>query len=567
MTAVREGIRRLGEPSAISWPVFWVTYVINVMISLISGFDAEATWPQRIVAATVGQVAMFTFLILVRFGVLRDSADVTRGVLTLISFVGAGAIRGVAVSLAFMAMGPSGAELLIPRLPAGIVFGLVVLIPAALVVVAQQSYRTTRAALIQRRATLESARAQIVGDLDERDTRVESQVEAAFIDAMRDDSPAEESAERLRAFTAEVVRPLSHQLAEAVPPWEYRKGTDAGGRITLRGLVDRVAQGSPFLPWPTALTVALLTSSWVIWEEGVAAAMVYLVSGVLIVVVGLSLANAVLCRTLPGRSLPVRVEMVIAGSLCAGLMLGIGAAVLASSTPWSRALWAASMVFYPVFAFVLAFVRATNIELRDSVAELLHVSDQLTWQVARLRQMQWAYQRRAARALHGPVQAMMEAAAHQLSAGGDQRAILAGLRDELGSVLDPEQQDSSPVPWTEALMRIEATWQGVCQVEISCGDTTADAIDRDSVGAEIVTEVISEAVSNAVRHGKARVVTVEMWIHDDLLHLKLSNDGQPPKGMTPGLGSRLLDDCTVTWSRTSREGVTTLIAELPTEVS
>ena len=294
MTAVREGIRRLGAPSAISWPVFWVTYVINVMIALISGFDAEATWPQRIVAATVGQVAMFAFLVLARLVVLDRFTEVTRGVLTLVFFIVAGAIRGVAVSMAFMVMGPSGAELLIPRLPAGIVFGLVVLIPVALVVVAQQSYRTTRADLIQRRATLESARAQIVGDLDQRDTRVERQVQAAFVDALRDDPPAEESAERLRAFTTEVVRPLSHQLAEAVPPWEYRKGTDAGGRITLRGLIDRVAQGSPFLPWSTALTVALLTASWVIWEEGVAAATVYLVSGVLTVVVGLSLANAVL---------------------------------------------------------------------------------------------------------------------------------------------------------------------------------------------------------------------------------------------------------------------------------
>ena len=565
MTAVREVVRRLGEPGAISWTVFWATYVINVLIALISGFDAQATWPQRVIAASVGQVAMFAFLALARFGVLNRFTDITRGVLTLIGFVIAGAIRGVSVSLTFIAIGPSGAEVLIPRLPAGIAFGLVVLIPVALVAVTLQSYRNTRGDLNQRLAMLEAARTQIVDDLEQRDTQVEERVRAAFAEAIGEELAADESAQRLREFTTEVVRPLSHQLAGAVSTWEYRSDPGAVGRITARGVIDRGAQGAPFLPWSTALTAALLSASWFIWEEGVAAAIVYLVGGVLGVVAGLSIANAVLRRILPGRTLPARIVMVILGALFAGFVFGIIATVLASSTPWIRALWAAGMVFYPTFALVLALVRAANIEVRESVSELRRVDTELSWQVARLHQMQWVRQRTTARALHGPVQAMMAAAAHQLSIGGEQRVILDELRDRLGLVLDPEHVDGDKVTWRQALTRIGATWQGLCHVVTRIDDEASEALDEDAVGAEIVIEIVSEAVSNAVRHGKAHIVTVEMTMRDGLLNLKMSNDGQPPKNTSSGLGTQLLEDCTITWSRTYEEGIVTLVAGLPLE--
>lgn len=566
MTAVRDAIRRLGEPGAISWLVFWVTYVINVLIALVSGFDADATWPQRVIAASVGQVVMFGFLALMRLTFLNRLTDLKRGVATLIAFVIAGAIRGMSVSAAFIVMGPSGPEVLIPRLPAGIAFGLVVLIPVALVAVTLQSYRSTRAELHARRLMLEAARTQIVDDLEQRDTQVEDRVRSAFAEAVAEELPADESAQRLREFTADVVRPLSHQLAGAVPSWEYRNELSDAGRITVRGVIDRGAQGAPFLPWLTALTAALLSASWFIWEEGLAAAIVYLVGGVLGVVVGLSVANAVLRRMLPGRSLFARVVMVVIGALFAGFVFGVVATVLASSTPWIRALWAAGMVFYPLFALVLALVRATNSELRESVSELRRVDEDLAWQVARLHQMQWVRQRTTARALHGPVQAMMAAAAHQLSMGADQRLTLQGLRDQLGDALDPDRSDAVGVTWRDALTRIEATWQGVCEVVMRIDNAASLALDRDGVAAGITSEIISEGVSNAVRHGKAHIVTLTLTLRQGVLDLELSNDGRMTEGASSGLGTQLLEDCTISWSRDGSDGIVTLIAELPVEI-
>ena len=563
MTAIREAIRRLAEPDAISWPVFWITYVINVIIALVSGFDAEATWWQRVVAATAGQVAMFTFLVLMRLLVLHRFADRNRGIATLVGFIIAGAIRGLSVSAAFIVLGPSGPEVLIPRLPAGISFGLVVLVPASLVLVTLRTYRNTRSELILRRAELESARATIIDTLERRDSQVEQQVRDAFAEAVDEELPREEAVTRLMAFTTDVVRPLSHQLAGSVETIDFTTAPSQAGRVTIRGVLERGTRGSPFLPWSTALTAALLSASWFIWEEGLLAAIVYLTGGVLGVVIGLSAANAVLERTLTGRSLPIRITMVVAGALFAGAVFGVVATLLASSTPWIRALWAAGLVFYPIFALILVAVRAANSELRSSVTELRRVDADLAWQVARLHQMQWVRQRTTARALHGPVQAMVAAAVRHLGAGADEQAVLLDLRTQLGHVLDPQSAQPVHTTWREALTRIEATWQGVCEIVSHTDGAASRALDRDAIGAEIVVEIISEAVSNAVRHGKAHIVTIDMTMAGEVLHVEMSNDGQAPASFAAGLGTRLLDDCAITWTRSFDEGTVTLTATLP----
>jgi len=563
VTALREAIHRLGQPEAISWFVFWVTYAINVIIALISGFDAEALWWQRVVAATVGQISMFAFLLVFRFALPRNWTDFGRGAGTLIAFMIAGAIRGVSVSAAFIVMGPSGVEVLIPRLPAGIAFGLVVLVPVALVVVTLQSYRSTRTELVQRQEMLKVARLEIVEDLGQRDSRVEQQVQEAFAEAVSGELPPEEAAERLREFTTEVVRPLSHQLAGSTPTWELRGPTGVRGRITVRGVIDRGTSGAPFLPWATALTAALLSSSWFLWEEGLVAATIYLTGGVMGVVLGLTAANAVLARILPGRQLWVRIALVLLGALFAGVVFGIVATLLASSTPWIRALWAAGMLFYPVFALVLATVRATNAELRESIEQLREADDSLAWQVARLHQLQWVWQRTTARALHGPVQAMVAAAVSQLGTGADQRVILDDLRERLGAALDPIDDNQIVVSWRDALDRIEATWEGLCEVMVDIDDQARSALDADAVGADITMEIIAEAVSNAIRHGKARTVQIVVDHTGDLLQLKVINDGGAENSMSSGLGTAMLHDCSLRWHRGPVDGGFALTAALP----
>ena len=221
------------------------------------------------------------------------------------------------------------------------------------------------------------------------------------------------------------------------------------------------------------------------------------------------------------------------------------------------------MLFYPVFALVLATVRATNAELRESIEQLREADDSLAWQVARLHQLQWVWQRTTARALHGPVQAMVAAAVSQLGTGADQRVILDDLRERLGAALDPIDDNQIVVSWRDALDRIEATWEGLCEVTVDIDDQARSALDADAVGADITMEIIAEAVSNAIRHGKARTVQIVVDHTGDLLQLKVINDGGAENSMSSGLGTAMLHDCSLRWHRGPVGGGFALTAALP----
>ena len=86
-----------------------------------------------------------------------------------------------------------------------------------------------------------------------------------------------------------------------------------------------------------------------------------------------------------------------------------------------------------------------------------------------------------------------------------------------------------------------------------------------------VNEILKEAVSNAVRHGEAKNVAVEIDRVDDFeLSILVTNDGLPLSAQKRlGVGSRLIEELTTDWSiATNRaSGRTEFKANLPLQRS
>ena len=84
--------------------------------------------------------------------------------------------------------------------------------------------------------------------------------------------------------------------------------------------------------------------------------------------------------------------------------------------------------------------------------------------------------------------------------------------------------------------------------------------------ADIAVEIVTEAVSNAVRHGKARSVEVSARGGDQELVLTVRDDGSGESGFDVGLGTRLLEDCALTWRRGVIDARMCLTVSLPMDV-
>ena len=163
------------------------------------------------------------------------------------------------------------------------------------------------------------------------------------------------------------------------------------------------------------------------------------------------------------------------------------------------------------------------------------------------------------RALHGPVQTAVRAAAMRIDQGD-----LAGAEELLVDALGHLEPDQQRTGVRDALTGVARAWDGLCTVDVELPEDLAARIDDDPPLASSVVDICTDACSNAVRHGGATQVAMRAQSHGDALELVVSDDGAPDATTgTPGLGSAMLDDVSLEWLR-RREGERTVLrATLP----
>jgi len=80
-----------------------------------------------------------------------------------------------------------------------------------------------------------------------------------------------------------------------------------------------------------------------------------------------------------------------------------------------------------------------------------------------------------------------------------------------------------------------------------------------------VLEIAREACSNAIRHGSAEHIKLNLDFEAaDLVRIRVENDGvKADFGSRRGVGSAYLDDCTYSHSLTQTETGTLLLSTIP----
>ena len=193
--------------------------------------------------------------------------------------------------------------------------------------------------------------------------------------------------------------------------------------------------------------------------------------------------------------------------------------------------------------------------------EELHKTISLFEQKLALEKRAWS------RIIHGEVQSALSAAVTRLQRNEKLEPYqLEMVKQDLARAKDnltnPPKQNTN---FNQAFAEIVLTWKSICQINADISARAQRAIDQNQDCREVTNEIIKEAVSNAVRHGQAKQVNVKLErIKDDVLEIEISNDGfKAQRDRTPGLGSQLLDELTLSWSLNNKNNKTTLKAEVP----
>jgi len=571
MSRLRAARARLGGPDAVTWPLFWVMFVFGAL-SQFAMPQPYVPLPLRIAAIIPAQVIMFLPLLPLRWFLQRNEST-SHPWLVIGGYTVATALRAGVLTVILRA--PDG-SITVPFSTGflGDIGFVLIMIVTTLVVSATRAHARDMQQLLDVRQQLAETSEAIERQITEQNEAALKRVQETLSRELVELERAMDDEGRLQVLhrlASDVVRPLSHELANFVPNWSPEILANVNARVDWRQVLTQFSRRGPFRPLVTAAVMVVMTFFTSLIYLG-SRAVAFQIALLLGTVFGLWCANTVLDRLPPRRRLPNAVGLVFLSAILAAFVPAALAALIAGGVS-GLLLGAFGCLILAGVAVLIGLVPCVLSAQRQTTVELAASNSQLHINVVRLRQAQWFHQRALARTLHGTMQSAVLAAAFRLEGAREHGKVTDGLRDEVRTDLarSIDVLGISAVPPMDLAAftaQVTQVWSCVTQIEIEVMPEAIVALDSDPILRAMVMEITSESISNAVRHGRSEMIHVSMHCpNTDTLVLQVSSDRQSDQGLLrSGLGSRVLDDCTLGWQVSETEASRKLIARFPVPV-
>ncbi len=557
----------------------WSGFALLLPYSFVSIFLANPDVRRgsvglRLAAALTAQVLLFALLWGWRLAARRWRRVAAGPIRVVLAFATASAVRGVLLALAFGALNVTPAIDWNRRLVGGIIGFTAALSIIDVAIGSVRQHRQRVATLHRRQAAALAARESTLMEMQEQRDALAVTIRAEFLRRIRllTESDAAAAIRQLKDTINDLVRPISRQLA-ARPSWRPPPEPDTPElSFNAREFADDATRGSPLQPAWTALLFLCFGGPFLLYQLPTLYALQLLVAGAFIVWILLAGVNALL-RLVQGRSVVTRVVLLVVGVMLAAMLLATSSEALVDAPgDVLHRIILGDLILVPAIAFSLVAARAARAQDRSIVSRLEASAAELDWASARSRCIQWRQQRSLARALHGPVQSAIGAAAINLERavtdGRDTRTLLVATRSQLLAVIDRiDAEVGDPTPLEDVMLEYAETWAGVCKVTWDVPPAVTRALEADPIARFALTELATEACWNAIRHAEASSVAVEVTAARPLsLRIVVTDDGVALRADgTPGLGTQMLNDMTLNWSFERRSGRTILEADVPVQ--
>lgn len=409
-------------------------------------------------------------------------------------------------------------------------------------------------ATLQEAEVVDRIRESLRGEIVDHLTEVRAGIEDHLASTSRDSGGIESVAAELREAAQHAVRPLSHELAARTERAYPRPGI----RSVLRNIVER----QPFRPLAVSIVYVVTTAPREIEEGGWFAGLAVVAVTIALIFATMGAANWSM-RRWPTHHAALFFAGIVVIQAPSLLLPPVYAGITGTAVDWAEQ-------FVSVGFGVLIIVVTSGFgSLRASREDLLRtfeteVNDDEIAMLARSRVLAEAA-RDAAQVLHGPIQTKLVACAMAI----DHAALIGdvvGVNQALvqaRAILEqplPELRTSVDVRVDEQVERKAALWRGLVDVTVDVDPNVADLNGQlaDDVGA-----VIEEGVANAIQHGSATRVDIEIGRVNDELVIHITDNGAGLMTGAPGLGTRLLDQVASGWRLEAHDEGACLTVTMP----
>lgn len=568
-------IQRVGGPQSMSWPVMAAGCIFLWLVFFLFLVPAPPLPDQivRIGELVVAQLALMLILRGSRRLVLERVSDAARGWLTVAVFAVASGVFCVVFGL-LISMRP------VPP-PAANTFGyadttaalFAVFLIAAIATDAFSQHRRQQEELRENAERLQHVRAVVGEAIAERQRMVMISISdqvAAAVEQVSESSPRE-AVETLRWTAQDLVRPLSHDLATNTVPFEPTYPAPAPRGVDWASVLNDATSGRPIRVLVLTLVSLIVTAAYRVERFGISQGLLSSLVDALAIALGAVVANRVL-ESMSHRLSPASRAVALTLALAIVGSVGVVAQKIIAQVPGTPGNLILNAIITVFVGWALAMSAATQRQLDRATAEIEEMRRELDWEVARANQLQWQQQRSLARALHGPMQSAVNAAALRIDAAVRQGTVTPELVDAerasilaamgyLHSALDDPVQDVEL-----AFRRVRGTWADLCDIDIDVADDVLSRIAADPSCSSAVTDIVTELCANAIRHGQATRISVRITHQESerLITLVIDNNGRSIDPQAPaGLGTSIIKDVACDWTAEAIAGGTRMTVTLP----
>ena len=568
-------IRAVGHKEIWGWPLFWFALPVYFLLSF--SFDVFLAQSWRIEWLYIA-VLSFAAVALLAFGFKKLIIEVffarrPAGLVNFLAIAVLGAVKNVLVGELSVLYGLVDTVDWAFRIYGGAGLSIGVLLAFIFILGERVDHNSTIAELEATRAQLMQHRAEAAELLETERLELMLQTQSTLLptlDSIQKNlaraSGRSGAVEELRELIQNQVRPLSKLLSQTARKMSVAPAPSKAKKPEAKMLQESFLV-KPLIA-PGSMLIMVLLGTWFLSY----------------IILGIEAANWGILYSLASWLVIVASKYLMPNNLklkrANGILLLVLIGLIASNASyWPLKEFSSNfqedilllLVVLNIIGCVVGFAysKSYQTDRLEAVRQMTRDNNLLAREVALFDQQMWIARRNWSFVVHGTVQSALTAAITRLGNDSEpeQFQVDLALSDLDRAAKALSQTPEIELDLSKALQNISSTWDGICQVKINITERATRALDRNSDARICVNEICKEAVSNAVRHGEAKRVDIEIdRSGNEILFLKASNDGRPiEKSAVPGLGSKMFEELTVDWSLTTNRGAaqTVLEAQVP----
>lgn len=547
--------RRIGGPASVTWAGCGISLGFTLVLGSMGAAAANAGW-EWLAPALIGQFSAYGALWIARSTVLRAARDRPLPRRTIVCYGAAAFIGGNVAGAVTQSLSSSSTQA--PPSPGGLVALLAVLatvvafvLVSCFTAVVVDSWREHRA-WSSRRLTLLDSLESLRTDGAAFYAQVRDEQRSFALEELQSladvvpDTPLHELAQLAHDAANEIIRPLSHRLAfedSPVPP------TNPPTPATFRDFLLALRHQPLLRPLPLALLSIIPPGFLVLFNATTVPGIVFVVLSAVSVFAASHLFVML-----------IRAAQRLRSTL---LLWGIGVALLATipalvaaivlDDKLVRAASVTGSFSIIVFAILGPTLSVARVAFEHEHRERHDLEQRIEIESRTLRRRDRLERDKLTKILHGRVQSSLLACALRLSsADHSDTAVVDRTRVWVRGVLelmsDLLAQEAARPNLATGMRNLRSLWDGLCIIDVDLGHIDVLELDPDSC--DVVLAVIEELCVNAIRHGAATRVTIELTpTSSEILEISVRADAHKEQSRAGrGLGSRLLDTLTQSWS-------------------